>query len=160
AIRYLRVWESYTPCPPPSTVAGPDPRRGAQNAVDRASGGQSFTPTGIDGPMECLDLMALDFRSQMFPAFAMLPSYADWLMNTQMECTYLYQRRVLKLLHWGETARSWRLKSPAHLLFLPDLDTAFPGARFVMTHRDPTAVILSIATVYSEIAARFSDALD
>src|SRR6516225_890264 len=25
-IRYLHMWESATPCPPPSTVTGPDPR--------------------------------------------------------------------------------------------------------------------------------------
>ena len=25
-IRYLRQWESSQPCPPPSTVSGPDPR--------------------------------------------------------------------------------------------------------------------------------------
>lgn len=160
AIRYLRVWESNAPCPPPSTVSGPDPRRGAESEVDRAAGTKSHTPTGIDGPMECLDLMALDFRSQMFPAFAMVPTYADWLMDADMESTYRYERRVLKLLQWGEEPRPWRLKAPAHLLFLPDLDKAFPDARFVMTHRDPTEVILSIATVYTEIASIFSDGLD
>jgi hypothetical protein len=160
AIRYLRVWESNAPCPPPSTVSGPDPRRGAGSEIDRAAGTKSHTPTGIDGPMECLDLMALDFKSQMFPAFAMVPTYSDWLMDTDMESTYLYERRVLKLLQWGEAPKPWRLKAPAHLLFLPDLDKAFPDARFVMTHRDPTEVILSIATVYSEIAAIFSDELD
>jgi hypothetical protein len=67
---------------------------------------------------------------------------------------------VLKLLQWGEPVRPWRLKAPAHLLFLPDLDNAYPDARFVMTHRDPTEVILSIATVYSDIAANFTDELD
>lgn len=160
AIRYLRVWESATPCPPPSTVTGPDPRRVAASERDGESGGKSHTPTGIDGPMECLELMSLDFKSQMFPAFAMVPAYADWLMDADMESTYQYERRVLKLLQWGETPKPWRLKAPAHLLFLPDLDKAFPGARFVMTHRDPTEVILSIATVYSEIAGNFTDELD
>ncbi len=159
-IRYLRAWESNAPCPPPSTVTAPDPRRGAATKVDQATGTKSHTPTGIDGPMECLDLMALDFRSQMFPAFAMVPTYADWLLNADMESTYLYEQRVLKLLQWGEPARPWRLKAPAHLLALPALDGAFPNARFVMTHRDPTEVILSIATVYTEIASIFSDELD
>lgn len=160
-IRYLRIWESNTPCPPPSTVSGPDPRRGAVNEVDRASAGRrSFTPTGIDGPMECLDLMALDFRSQMFPAFAMVPRYSNWLMDADMESTYLYHRRVLKLLQWGEAPRPWRLKAPAHLLSLPALDKAYPDARFVMTHRDPTEVVLSIATVYTGTASMFSDQVD
>jgi len=158
-IRYLRAWESNAPCPPPSTVSGPDPRRGASTGMDQAAG-KSHTPTGVDGPMECLDLMALDFRSNMFPALAMVPTYADWLLAADMESTYRYHRRVVKLLQWGETPRPWRLKCPAHLLSLPDLDKAYPDARFVMTHRDPTEVILSIATVYTEIAANFSDALD
>ena len=39
-----------------------------------------------------------------------------------------YERRALKLLQWGRPHRPWTLKSPTHLLFLPYLDQAFPGA--------------------------------
>lgn len=160
-IRYLRVWESSQPCPPPSTVKGPDPRRGVPaNAADREFAGKSHTPTGIDGAMECQDLMALDFKSQMFQAFAKVPAYSDWLMDADLTSTYLYERRVLKLLQWGEPSRPWRLKAPTHMLYLPDLDNAFPDARFVMTHRDPTEVILSVATVYADMAGYFSDTPD
>jgi len=161
AIRYLRVWESSQPCPPPSTVQGPDPRRGQHaNELDRKASEKSHTPTGIDGAMECQDLMALDFKSQMFQAFAVIPSYSNWLLDADLTSTYIYERRVLKLLQWGEPAKPWRLKAPTHMLYLPHLDNAFPDARFVMTHRDPTEVILSVATVYSDIAANFTDKLD
>ena len=71
-----------------------------------------------------------------------------------------YERRVLKLLQWGEPPRPWRLKTPAHVLFLDYLDRAFPDARFVMTHRDPTDVMLSVADVYADIAGVFTDHLD
>ena len=92
--------------------------------------------------MECLDLMALDFKSQMFLAFAQIPSYFEWFVEkADFTSTYAYERRVLKLLAWGEPTRPWRLKSPAHVMSLNYLDTAFPDARFVMTHRDPTDVI-------------------
>jgi len=161
AIRYLRVWESGQPCPPPSTVEGPDPRRGqAGTEADRKIARKAVTPTGIDGAMECQELMALDFRSQMFQAFARMPSYSDWLVDADLTSTYLYERRVLKLLQWGEPTRPWRLKNPSHMLFMPALDHAFPDARFVMTHRDPTEVILSVATVYVDIATHFTDDLD
>jgi hypothetical protein len=40
------------------------------------------------------------------------------------------------------------------------LDTAFPDAKFVMTHRDPTDVILSVACVYEEIIAKFTETVD
>ena len=61
--------------------------------------------------------MALDFKSQIFQAFAQIPSYSDWLLDADLTSTYRYERRVLKLLQWGEPTRPWRLKSPdAHAL--------------------------------------------
>ncbi|WP_395393966.1 sulfotransferase [Novosphingobium sp. BL-8A] len=161
AIRYLRVWESSQPCPPPSTVTGPDPRRGvAVTSGDALLKGGKRTPSGIDGAMECQDLMALDFKSQIFQAFAQIPRYSDWLLDADHSSTYAYEKRVLKLLQWGAPARPWRLKAPTHMLYLDALTSAFPDARFVMTHRDPADVILSVATVYADIIGKFSDHID
>ena len=56
--------------------------------------------------------------------------------------------------------RPWRLKCPSHLLWLDALDRVFPDARFVMTHRDPTDVIVSVADVYGEVGRQFSDDVD
>lgn len=160
-IRYLRVWESSQPCPPPSTVEGRDPRRGvAATGLDESLKNSRRTPTGIDGAMECQDLMALDFKSQIFQAFAKIPSYSQWQLEANHTETYLYERRVLKLLQWGEPSKPWRLKAPTHMLYLDALDNAFPDARFVMTHRDPTDVILSVATVYADIVEKFTDTPD
>jgi hypothetical protein len=111
--------------------------------------------------MECQELMALDFRAHYFPAFAHLPSYSEWLIDTDLTSTYRYERRALKLLQWGEPVRRpWRLKCPSHLLWLDALDAAFPDARFVMTHRDPTDVMVSVADVYYEVGRQFSADLD
>ncbi len=157
-IRYLRAWESAQPYPPPSTVSGPDPRRGsATSAVGNVGGASRYTPSGIDGAYECLDLMGLNFATQMFIAYAKIPTYARWLRDADLTSTYLYERRVLKMLQWGEELRPWRLKTPAHLLYVDHLDKAFPDARFVMTHRDPTDVILSVATIYDELQRYFTD---
>jgi Sulfotransferase family len=159
-VRYLRSWESNQPCPPPSTVRGADPRipPGEQKIV---AGSRHHVPQDVHGPMECLDLMALDFKTQIFQAYAQIPSYSAWLVDSaDFTSTYRYQRRVLKLLAWGEPPRPWRLKSPAHVLSLDCLDRVFPDARFVMTHRDPTDVILSVADVYADIVGGFTDHLD
>ena len=158
-IRYLRQWESSEPCPPPSTVEGSDPRIRPAAGM-RGAGTKSHVPSDVNGPMECLDLMALDFKTQIFLAFAQIPSYATWLLDADLTSTYLYERRVLKLLQWGEPTRPWRLKTPAHILFLEYLDGAFPDARFVMTHRDPTDVMLSVADVYADLVGVFTDHLD
>jgi Sulfotransferase family len=72
----------------------------------------------------------------------------------------LYQRRVMKLLQWGEPERPWRLKCPSHVLWLDALNAVFPDARFVMTHRDPTDVILSVADLYADIIGSFSTEID
>lgn len=160
-IRYLRVWESAQPCPPPGTVDGPDPRRGADaGALDAQLKGGKRTPTGIDGAMECQDLMALSMASQIFLAFAKVPAYAEWLLGADLTATYAYQKRALKLLQWREPKRRWRLKAPSHLLYLDALDCSFPDARFVMTHRDPSDVLLSVCTVYADIMGKFTDRLD
>ncbi len=159
-IRYLRVWESGQPCPPPSTVDGPDPRREEFAKRMGATVAPNRTPSGIDGAMECQDLMALDFRSQQFQAFAMIPSYSEWLVEADLTSTYLYERRTLKLLQWGEPKKPWRLKAPTHMLYMDYLDNAFPDAKFVMTHRDPTDVILSINALYAEYIATMTDNVD
>ena len=159
AIRYLRRWESSQPCPPPSTVHGPDPRIPADEG--NKVGSRAHVPTGTHAPMECLELMALDFKSHIFQAFAQIPSYSAWLVEkADLTSTYAYQRRVMKLLSWGEPARPWRLKSPSHVLSLDALNRVFPDARFVMTHRDPTDVILSVADLYSDIVGGFTDHID
>ncbi|MGV0716713.1 sulfotransferase [Mycolicibacterium sp. XJ662] len=159
-VRYLRSWESAQPCPPPATVRGEDPRIPPDERT-LIAGSRHHVPNDIRGPMECLELMALDFKSQIFQAYAQIPSYSEWLVErADFTSTYRYQQRVLKLLQWGEQARRWRLKSPAHVLSLQYLDRVFPDARFVMTHRDPADVMLSVADVYADIAGGFTDHLD
>jgi hypothetical protein len=156
--RSLRRFEASEPCPPPGTVTGPDPR------VERDAGRnvlqKSHTPSSTNGPIECQELMALDFKAQIFPAFAQIPSYMDWLLDADLTSTYAYERRVLKLLQWRCPSKPWRLKAPTHVLYLEHLNRVFPDARFVMTHRDPTEVILSVVAVYADIVGMFTDHVD
>ena len=46
------------------------------------------------------------------------------------------------------------------MLSLEALDSVFPDARFVMTHRDPTDVLLSVVELYADMVGGFSDDLD
>jgi len=164
--RSLRRFEGTEPCPPPSTVAPPDPRIAkaeAQGAMidQMAPRMAALVPSTPTGPYECQDLMGLDFKSWYFQAYAHIPSYSQWLVyEADLTSTYRYERRVLKLLQWGEPTRPWRLKCPNHLAHLDALDTAFPDARFVMTHRDPSEVIVSVADVYAEVSRIFSRDVD
>lgn len=154
-VRYLRQWESTQPCPPPSTVRGADPRIPDDAEV---VGSRRHVPGDVHGPMECHELLALDFKTHLFQSFAQIPSYSQWLVaEADLTPTYAYLRRVMKVLQWGEPVRPWRLKNPSHVLFLRELVKAFPDARFVMTHRDPADVILSVADLYADIIRGFTD---
>lgn len=161
-VRYVRRWESGRPCPPAATVEGRDPRIPPDEQQERVVVGSRFhVPHDTHDPMECLDIMAMDFKSQLYQAFAMIPDYSDWLVEkADFTSTYRYEKRVLKLMQFGEPPRRWSLKSPSHVLSLDALDSVFPDARFVMTHRDPTDVLLSVADLYADMVGGFSDRCD
>lgn len=154
AVRSLRMWESATPCPPPGVSPADDDTRLAAAVAQIAAQEQtlpqfrSMLPRSATGPMEDHELMALEFKAQSFLASARLPSYADWFLACDMEPTYRYERRVLKLLQWRCPPNRWQLKSPTHTLFLDAFEAVFPETRFVMTHRDIGKVLPSVADLY------------
>lgn len=157
SVRSLRMWEASSPCPPPG-VSPPDDaaRVAAAEAVVAAQDAalpqfKSLLPQSATGPMEDHDLMSLEFKAQVWLAFARLPSYAEWFLDCDMEPVYRYERRVLKLLQWRCPPTRWQLKSPTHTLFLDAFATVFPEARYVMTHRDPSNVLPSVADLYSTL---------
>ncbi len=119
--RSLRTWEASSPCPPPETATEhTDPRIAVSRAGIEMSH-QMFPdfvgmlPSSPTGPSECLLLMGLDFHSQLFQGMAILPSYTEWLLTCEMEPTYRYHKRVLKLLQWSCPPVRWSLKTPSHM---------------------------------------------
>jgi hypothetical protein len=148
--RPLRTWEAGRPCPPPeSATADFDPRIAeAQAGIDMTNemfpGFVGLLPTSAVGPQECILLMAMDFRSQMFEGLAFIPTYNTWLMQCDMKPAYRFHERVLKLLQWHCPPNRWWLKSPAHMHSIEALNAVYPTARFVMTHRDVTQVLPSV----------------
>lgn len=167
AVRSLRNWEAMAPCPPPdaATIAN-DPRIArAEESMERRARlfprMVAMLPSTATSPTECQLFMGHDFKSQIFQAFAHIPSYVDWLNHeADLVPTYRYVKRVLKLLQWRCPPMRWRLKNPSHSLFIDALDAVFPDARFVMTHRDVAAVIPSVADLYYELRRAYADRVD
>jgi Sulfotransferase family len=164
--RSLRAWEASEPCPPPATVEGPDPRIERAEWAEKMQREHSprlaaLVPSSATGPRDCQLLLGFDFKAPLFYAFACIPSYAQWLLHdADLESAYFYMRRALKLLQWGAPTKPWHLESPANLQFINALDAVFPDARFVMTHREPTQVIVSGADVNLEVVQMFNDVID
>src|SRR5579863_2114971 len=164
--RSLRTWEAGHPCPPPErATADSDPRIAeTQAGIDVVN--EMFPdfvgmlPTSAVGPQECLLVMAMDFRSQVFEGMAFIPSYTEWLLHCDMEPAYRFHRRALKLLQWHCPPNRWWLKTPAHLHSIGALDAVYPTARFVMTHRDVTAVLPSVCALTHALSGPLTERTD
>jgi Sulfotransferase family len=163
ARRSLRTWEAGKPCPPPETATEhTDPRIAeTQAGIDMTNemfpGFLGMLPTSATGPQECILLMALDFRSQLFEGMARIPTYSSWLLACDMEPAYRYHRRVLQLLQWRCPPERWWLKTPAHMHSIGALDRVYPDARFVMTHRDVGKVLPSVCAVFEALSNVLTD---
>lgn len=166
AVRSLRMWEETSPCPPPGVSPADDEARLAAARAglemqDRVAARlRAMLPQSATGPMEDHDLMALEFKAQSFLVTARLRAYAEWFLHCDMEPTYRYERRVLKLLQWRCPPNRWRLKSPTHTLFLDAYEKVFPEARFVMTHRDVAKVLPSVTDLYFTMLQAGNDGVD
>jgi hypothetical protein len=151
--RSLLAWESGAPTPPPDPATHDTDPRIAQAAVHMALIDQmapkfkTMLPSSPTGPTECLQILALDFRSTMFGALGDNRHYEAWLEACDMVPAYRYHERVLKLLQWRFPTRPWRLKSPSHMHSIAALLEVYPGARFVMTHRDIAQVVPSVVSL-------------
>jgi Sulfotransferase family len=161
--RSLRSWESGQPAPPPEpeTYAS-DPRIAATAAGMELLNQtiplfQVMLPQSPTGPSECLQILALEFRSAVFGSLGDNRQYWDWFETCDMAPAYAYHRRVLKLLQWHFPTRPWRLKSPAHMYHIDELDRAYPDATFVMTHRDIAEVIPSVVSLLDVASAPLRD---
>ena len=150
--------EAAKPCPPPETRrSSPIPRIAeTQLGIDMTNemfpGFVGMLPTSATGPQECILVMALDFRSQVFEGMARIPTYSAWLLQCDMEPAYRYHRRVLQLLQWRCPPERWWLKTPAHMHSIDSLDRVYPDARFVMTHRDVGKVLPSVCAVFEALS--------
>jgi hypothetical protein len=157
--RSLRTWEADAPCPPPEAATEDTDPRIADSAASIELVQQMFPdfvgmlPTSPTGPQECLLLLALDFRSQVFEGYALIPSYTEWILSCDMTPAYRYHKRVLKLLQWRCPPTRWWLKSPAHMTTIDALDSVYPDARFVMSHRDIGAVLPSLCALKLALGA-------
>jgi hypothetical protein len=167
AARSLRYWETAAPCPPPEAATqDADPRiAAADEALARRHmlipGLKAMLPLSATGPMECQNFMAYDFKSNLFAATLEAPEYCAWLYHeADLVPTYRYVKRVLKLLQWRCPPNRWRLKNPAHMMFITALDQVFPDARFWMTHRDIAQVIASITDMLFALSSGGSDSVD
>ena len=115
-----------------------------------------------DSPQECLGITALDFNSFQFSAQLYIPSYMDWFVNQadRLETMRFHKRFLQYLQSGGVRSDRWLLKSPVHLMRLSEIFEVYPDAKIIMTHREPTKIVPSTASLISSVRSLYTDTED
>jgi hypothetical protein len=166
ALRSLPYWEAQEPLPAPGEEGTIEPRR--QRTGDALNISNTLMPyftlmheMTIDHIHEDIGLMVQDFSSGFFTTLTHLPRWSDYLRDHDQTPGYQFLRMMLQLLqHQDGYDRRWVLKSPQHLeQFIPILNV-FPDASFIVTHRDPVDVAVSMATMMTYTMRMSVDQVD
>lgn len=158
-------WESVFPSPPERSRQRVRPR------IDAAARQlrwfhrlnpdiRRMHPLGATLPEECLIITSHSFLSYQFQTSHHVPSYQAWLETQDLKRCYAWHRRFLQHLQWRGRGERWVLKAPAHLFGIPALFETYPDAGVVFTHRDPTEVAASLASLTTFLRRTFSDDVD
>ncbi len=161
-----RVWQLIHPYPLDEARSGPDlrPRRVARQL--RMFGiiaheVRRMHPIDADSPQECSEITAHVFASLRFDTTYHIPRYRRWLDETGHLDAYRFHKRFLQhLQHQSATAGHWVLKCPDHIFALSALRTVYPDACIVFVHRDPLAVLASVARLTEVLRRPFTRHVD
>jgi len=161
-----RVWQLIHPYPAPGDRDGADRR---QQRVARqlrmfqilAPQFRRLHPIEASSPQECSEITAHIFASLRFDTTYRIPSYRRWLDDTGHLDAYRFHRRFLQhLQRQAGGAGRWVLKCPDHIFALGALRSVYPDANLVFVHRDPVAVLASVARLTEVLRRPFSRRVD
>ncbi len=145
-----RNWQMIYPAPRPADFNAEQDKRVAR--VDKqldlfnglAPGFREMHPIYADSPQECSEITSHVFQSLRFDSTHRVPTYFDWLERHGHYDAFCFHKKFLQFLQNGAPAR-WVLKCPDHTFTLDAILRVYPDARFVILHRDPIAVLGSVA---------------
>lgn len=159
-LRHLPYWESLEPVLAEADIpaaGATDPRLGACAQACMFMDGllphfKRMHEMTVDHAHEEIQLLANDISGMLFETMAHVPSWRDDYKAHDQTPSYRTLRRTLQALNWldrqaGKDPRRWLLKSPQHLEQFGPLLNVFTDATLVITHRDPVAVVASMATM-------------
>ncbi len=161
-----RVWQLIHPYPPRNSESGLD-RRALRVARQLRLFGllapdfRRMHPIDARSPQECSEITAHVFASLRFDTTYHIPSYRHWLDETGHLEAYRFHKRFLQhLQHQTADGGRWVLKCPDHVFALDAIRAVYPDARLVFVHRDPLAVLLSVARLTETLRRPFTRSID
>jgi hypothetical protein len=166
-LRPLLSWEGLSPAPlvgKEARAGRPDPRVQLARTAERglrylSPGFFAIHPVEAGGYEEDVLLQDGSFMSPTVDATLPVPTYSAWLHAVDQRPMYRYFRRLVQLLLWQRPG-TYLGKTPHPLENLPALLEVFPGARVIVTHRDPAKVVPSFCSMMAHARKLFSDEVD
>jgi hypothetical protein len=161
-----RVWQLIHPYPSENSVPRQDRRLRRVARQLRMFGllapeFRRMHPIDARSPQECSEITAHVFASLRFDTTYRVPSYRRWLDGTGHLDAYRFHRRFLQhLQHQSAAGGRWVLKCPDHVFALDEIRAVYPAARVVFVHRDPLAVLLSVARLTEVLRQPFTRHID
>lgn len=160
-----RNWQMIYPAPRPADFVPQGDRR--VRKVDQqldlfnqiAPGFRDLHPIYADSPQECSEITAHMFQSLRFDSTHRVPSYFAWLESYGHDDALAFHKKFLQFLQNGRAER-WVLKCPDHTFTLDAILRVYPDARFVILHRDPIAVLGSVAHLTQVLRQAFLRNID
>lgn len=118
-------------------------------------------PIEAGSPQECSEITAHLFASLRFDTTYRIPSYRRWLDAAGHLDAYRFHKRFLQhLRHQAGGEGRWVLKCPDHIFALGAIRAVYPDAQLVFVHRDPVAVLASVARLTEVLRRPFSRRTD
>ena len=156
-LRHLPYWEALAPIPlAGESVAGQSLDTRWQDCDEALQMQDQIMPLfknmhemTADHTHEEIELAGMDFSCMLFENYGLVPRWRDYYLSHDQRPHYSYMKKVLKVLQYLRGPKRWVLKSPQHMEQLPVLYETFPDATFVLPHRDPAAILVSLSTMLS-----------
>ena len=111
-------------------------------------------------PEEDILMLDVSFMSTTPEAMMHVPTYAQWLENTDQSDAYAYAVKLLKFLQWIRPAKRWVLKTPHHLEFTNLIEKHFGEVHFLWPHRNLQESIPSFLSMVMYNRMIFSNGAD
>ncbi len=161
-----RVWQLIHPYPLDDPPSGRDRRLQRVSRQLRMFGVvapefRRMHPIDANSPQECSEITAHVFASLRFDTTYYIPGYRRWLDEAGHLDAYRFHKRLLQhLQHQTADGGQWVLKCPDHIFALAALRTVYPDAGIVFVHRDPLAVLASVARLTEVLRRPFTRHID
>ena len=150
----LPMWQGYNVAPlPRPLIDGRDPRIEAAAEYIRwmaiaAAEGHKGHMQMAEAPEEETLILEYTFETPAYITYMPVYSWCRYIERLDKTEMYGFLRTALQYLQWqfhqGEH-KSWLLKYPANMGNETYICRNFPGVRYVVTHRDPFPVMVSLS---------------